>query len=175
MCTRGCNVATAQSIIFLLIQWPGVNYSAYTSVQLPHLKTLFKIMYFKTFARILSLKRLCVGLISYTSYLSPRLLNPKHHCWVEWIEPLIMHLLMPLLEKLTVALFELSACLSTVFGIRVSTNSKTVSLSASRTATLPPFFCCKINILIKSWSSIDNTFLCVCLFLCVSILFAWER
>jgi len=63
MHTRGGNAVTTQSgvavtplvcIIFLIIQWPEVNYSACTTVTTP--QNIVQVMHIKTFVKFLSLK-----------------------------------------------------------------------------------------------------------------------
>ncbi len=44
-------------IIFLIIQWPGVNYSAYTTVATP--QDIDQTIYFKVFVWFLYLNRYC--------------------------------------------------------------------------------------------------------------------
>ncbi len=58
MHTRGGDAATTQSeIIFLIIQRPGVNYSAYTTVTTP--QDIYQMIYFKGFVWFLYLNRYC--------------------------------------------------------------------------------------------------------------------
>lgn len=51
---------------FLIIEWPGVNYSAYTTVTTP--QGIDQMLYFKTFCPVSVIKRSCEGLISYASH-----------------------------------------------------------------------------------------------------------
>ncbi len=59
MHTRGGDVATTRkrSIIFLIIQHPEVNYSAYTTVATP--QDIDQMIYFKAFVRFFYLNRYC--------------------------------------------------------------------------------------------------------------------
>ncbi len=53
----GVAVTPRVCIIFLIIQWPGVNYSTYTMVVTP--QDIDQMIYFKVFVRFLNLKRYC--------------------------------------------------------------------------------------------------------------------